>query len=293
MAYATTDDGVRLYYEDTGEGAPIVFVHEFAGDHRSWEPQVRFFSRRHRCIAYAARGYPPSDVPDRVASYSQKRAAADIRAVLDGAGIERAHVVGLSMGAFATLHFGLDYPERAWSLVAAGVGYGAEKAREAEFRQVAEQAARGFETKGSRAFAEVYGSSAARVQFEAKDPRGWREFVDQLAEHSPLGSANTMRGVQATRPSLYDLEEQFEGLAVPTLIVAGDEDDNSLQPSIFLKRTIPASGLLVLPKTGHTINLEEPDLFNRALAEFFAQVAAGRWLPRDPRARPDEILKTS
>ena len=293
MAYATTDDGVRLYYEETGEGAPIVFVHEFAGDHRSWEPQVRFFSRRHRCIAYAARGYPPSDVPERVESYSQQRAAADIRAVLDGAGIERAHVVGLSMGAFATLHFGLDYPERALSLVAAGVGYGAEKAREAEFREAAEQAARGFETKGSKAFAEVYGSSAARVQFEAKDSRGWREFVDQLGQHSPLGAANTMRGVQARRPSLYDLEEQFKQLAVPTLIVAGDEDDNSLQPSLFLKRTIPASGLLVLPKTGHTINLEEPAAFNQAVAEFLAQVTAGRWLPRDPRARSDEILKTS
>ncbi len=293
MAYATTDDGVRLYYEDTGDGVPIVFVHEFAGDHRSWEPQVRFFSRRHRCITYSARGYPPSDVPESALSYSQQRAAADLAAVLDGAGIERAHVVGLSMGGFATLHFGLDYPERALSLVAAGVGYGAERTREAEFRQAAEEAARGFETKGSRAFAEIYGSSAARVQFEAKDPRGWREFVDQLAEHSPLGSANTMRGVQAKRPSLYDLEDQLKRLALPTLIVAGDEDDNSLQPSIFLKRAIPASGLLVLPKTGHTINLEEPDLFNRALAEFFAQVAAGRWLPRDPRARPDEILKTS
>ena len=119
------------------------------------------------------------------------------------------------------------------------------------------------------------------------------KIVDQLAEHSSLGSANTMRGVQARRPSLYDLEDQFTRLAVPTLIVAGDEDDNSLQPSLFLKRTIPASGLLVLPKTGHTLNLEEPDAFNRALAEFFAQVDAGRWLPRDPRARPDEILKTS
>jgi pimeloyl-ACP methyl ester carboxylesterase len=92
---------------------------------------------------------------------------------------------------------------------------------------------------------------------------------------------------------LYDLEDELKRLAVPILIVAGDEDDNSLAPSIFLKRTIPASGLLVLPKTGHTLNLEEPDAFNRALAEFFAQVTAGRWLPRDPRARPDEILKTS
>jgi pimeloyl-ACP methyl ester carboxylesterase len=293
MPTLTTDDGVRLYYEEAGAGTPIVFVHEFAGDHRSWEQQVRFFSRRHRCIAYAARGYPPSDVPESVASYSQKRAAADIRAVMDGAGIERAHVVGLSMGGFATLHFGLDYPDRALSLVAAGVGYGAERAREAKFRHDAEEAARGFETRGGRAFAEVYGSSAARVQFEAKDPRGWREFVDRLGEHSPLGSANTMRGVQAKRPSLYDLEDQLKRLALPVLIIAGDEDDNSLQPSLLLKLTIPASGLLVLPKTGHTINLEEAAAFNQAVAEFFAQVTAGRWLPRDPRARPDEILKTS
>jgi pimeloyl-ACP methyl ester carboxylesterase len=124
MAYAPTDDGVRLYYEEAGTGVPVVFVHEFAGDHRSWEPQMRFFSRRHRCIAYAARGYPPSDVPADVASYSQARAAADIVAVMDGAGIERAHVVGLSMGAFATLHLGLDHPERALSLVVAGIGYG-------------------------------------------------------------------------------------------------------------------------------------------------------------------------
>jgi pimeloyl-ACP methyl ester carboxylesterase len=293
MGYATTDDGVRLYYEDTGEGAPIVFVHEFAGDHRSWEPQVRFFGRRHRCIVYAARGYPPSDVPESIESYSQQRAAADIGAVMDGAGIDKAHVVGLSMGAFATLHFGLDHPERALSLVVAGIGYGAEKQREAAFRQGAEAAARGFESQGSKAFAEIYGISAARVQLQAKDPRGWREFVDQLGEHSAQGAANTMRGVQARRPSLYDLEDRLARLRLPTLIIAGDEDDNSLQPSLFLKLTIPASGLLVLPKTGHAINLEEPDQFNRAVADFLAQVTAGRFGPRDPRARPDEILKTS
>jgi pimeloyl-ACP methyl ester carboxylesterase len=292
MAQALTDDGVRLYYEAAGQGVPVVFVHEFAGDHRSWEAQMRFFSRRHRCIAYNARGYPPSDVPAAVASYSQARAAADIGAVLDAAEVEQAHVVGLSMGAFATLHFGLDHPRRALSLTIAGVGYGAEKAREAEFRTQAEAAAKGFETQGSRAFAEIYGESAARVQLQAKDPRGWREMVEWLGEHDPRGAANTMRGVQAQRPSLYDLEDRLRQLALPTLIVAGDEDDPTLQPAIFLKRTIPASGLLVLPKTGHLINLEEPAAFNAALAEFFAQVQAGRWLPRDPRARPDEIMRT-
>ena len=293
MAFALTDDGVRLYYEEAGTGDPVVFVHEFAGRHWSWEPQMRYFSRRHRCVVYAARGYPPSDVPEAVEQYSQARAAADIGAVMDAAGIERAHIVGLSMGAFATLHFGLDQPSRARSLVCAGIGYGAHKDDEAEFRRLAEEVARAFETQGSKQFARVYGSAAARVQYEAKDPRGYAEVIERLAEHSVRGAANTQRGVQAKRPSLYDLEDRLARMTVPTLIVAGDEDDQTLLPGIYLKRTIPASGLLVLPKTGHAINLEEPDAFNRAVAEFLAQVIAGRWGPRDPRARPDALLKTS
>jgi len=110
MPHVSADDGVRLYVEEAGNGPPVVFVHEFAGDHRSWEPQVRALSRRYRCVVYAARGYPPSDVPQDEAAYSQARAVADIVAVLDGLEIERAHVVGLSMGGFATLHLGLRHP---------------------------------------------------------------------------------------------------------------------------------------------------------------------------------------
>src|SRR5258707_6410036 len=113
MAHLTTDDGVKLYYEETGAGSPIVFVHEFAGDHRSWEPQVRYFSRMYRCITYSARGYPPSDVPEDWAQYSQDRARDDIRSVLDALKIDQAHIVGLSMGGFATVHFGFTYPRRA------------------------------------------------------------------------------------------------------------------------------------------------------------------------------------
>ena len=124
----TTDDGVRLHYEEAGSGTPIVFVHEFAGDARSWEPQVRHFSRRYRCIAYCARGYPPSEVPESFERYSQERARDDIRSVLDGLKIERAHIVGLSMGANATLHFGLTYPRRVLSLTFAGGGYGSSPA---------------------------------------------------------------------------------------------------------------------------------------------------------------------
>src|SRR2546423_11811554 len=109
MAYASAKDGTRLYYEEAGSGAPVIFIHEFAGDHRSWEPQMRFFSRYFRCISYDARGFPPSDVPDDAARYSQAHARDDVVAVLDDLKIDRAHVVGLSMGGFAALHVGISY----------------------------------------------------------------------------------------------------------------------------------------------------------------------------------------
>src|SRR5690242_17902426 len=187
MPHLTTDDGVRLYYEETGSGTPIVFVHEFADDHRSYEPQMRYFGRRYRCIAYNARGYPPSDVPDDERSYSQGRARDDIRSILDGLGIERAHIAGISMGGFATLHFGIAYPERARSLVIGGCGYGAEPGKREQFKQEAEAAAVRFETLEMRAAAEAYSLGATRVQFQNKDPRGWEEFRGMLAEHSPRG----------------------------------------------------------------------------------------------------------
>ena len=120
MPAIVTDDGVRLHAEETGQGEPLLFVHEFAGDHRSWEPQLRFFSAAYHCITYAARGYPPSDVPTDPAAYSQERAVADAIAVLDRLAIGKAHVVGLSMGGFTALHLVLGHPERVSSAVVAG-----------------------------------------------------------------------------------------------------------------------------------------------------------------------------
>ena len=293
MAFATTSDGVRLFYEATGTGTPIVFVHEFGGNHWSWEPQVGYFSRRHLCVTFSARGYPPSHVPEDVEKYSQARAADDIIDVMNAAGIDRAHVVGLSMGAFACLHATLRYPNRIRSAVIAGAGYGSEREHQEFFRRNSEQVARGFEERGARAFAPVYGESASRVQFQEKDPRGWQLFVERMAQHSDKGAANTMRGVQMRRPSLYDLEAELAALEVPLLIVVGDEDDHSIQPGIFLKRTIPRSGLAMLPKSGHTLNLEEPALFNQLLTEFLTRVEAGRWGARDSRADPNQIMRTN
>jgi len=284
MSFATTDDGVRLFYEETGEGIPVLFIHEFAGDHRSWEPQVRALSRRHRCITYAARGYPPSDVPQDLESYSQQRAVGDAIAVLDAAGVDRAHVVGLSMGGFCALHVGLRHAERVRSLVVAGTGYGAQPERQDAFRAESMVIADAFRDEGAAEVAKRYAVGPARVQFQNKDARGWREFADALSGHDSTGAALTMAGVQARRPSLYDLRDDLARMQTPVLLMVGDEDEGCLEPDLMLKRTIPTAALQMLPRTGHTCNLEEPDAFNRAVADFVATVDAGRWTARDPRS---------
>jgi pimeloyl-ACP methyl ester carboxylesterase len=284
MPTITADDGVTLYAETTGTGAPVLFIHEFAGDHRSWEPQVRFFSGGYRCITYAARGYPPSDVPDDGAAYSQERAVADAIAVLDGLGVDRAHVVGLSMGGFTALHLALRHPARIASAVVAGAGYGAQPERQEAFRAECEAIASAFETEGAERVATRYAVGPARVQFQNKNPRGWAEFAAALGEHSALGAALTMRGVQAARPSLYRLRDDLVRIHVPVLLVAGDEDEGCLETALMLKRTIGSSGLAILPRTGHTANLEEPEVFNRVVDRFLAAVERGAWRPRDPRS---------
>lgn len=293
MSTITTNDGVKLAYEDTGSGMPMVFVHEFAGDLRSWEPQVRYFSRNYRCISFNARGYPPSEVPDDAEMYSQDKARDDILAVLDGLGIEQAHIVGISMGGFATLHFGLSYPERALSLVVASCGYGAGEDSREQFQREAAAAADRIEGETMAVFGETYALGPTRVQFQNKDPRGWQEFETQLREHSSKGSANTMRGVQRRRPSLYDLEERMKALTRPTLIINGDEDDPCLDAGLFMKQTILSSALVLLPSTGHACNLEEPALFNMFCENFFHRVEAGRWQLRDPRSISSGILSSA
>src|SRR6202044_2672961 len=284
MPAILTDDGVTLHAEETGTGEPLLFIHGFAGDHRSWEPQVRFFSASFRCVTYAARGYPPSDVPTDPAAYSQTRAIADAIAVLDGLSIAAANVVGLSMGGFAALHLAMAHPDRVSSAVVAGAGYGAHPDRADAFRAESMLTGAAFAAEGAAKVAERYAVGPARVQFQNKNPRGWAEFAAALATHSDLGSALTMRGVQAGRPSLYTLTDELAKVRIPVLVLVGDEDDGCLEPALMLKRTIPTAGLAILPNTGHTANLEEPDAFNRVVDRFLAAVARGAWRQRDPRS---------
>ena len=283
MPYATSN-GVRLYYEEAGRGKPIIFVHEFADDLYSWEPQLRYFSRRYRCIAYNARGYPPSDVPKAASKYSQAIATDDIANVMRHLKIRKAHIIGCSMGGYATVHFGLRYARMALSLTAVGVGYGSDPDKRAQFLRDTEVMARRFEELGTKDAIKPYQVGPARVQFQNKNPRGFAHFCAEFARHSALGSANTLRGVQARRPTVYSLARGLAKLRVPLHMVTGDEDNNCLEPGIFIKRVCPSAWLTVVAGTGHAVNVEEPDLFNRFTAEFLAQVESGRWRPRDPRS---------
>jgi pimeloyl-ACP methyl ester carboxylesterase len=280
MPHITARDGTKLYYEEAGEGSPVIFVHEYAGDFRTWEPQMRYFSRAHRCITFSQRGYPPSDIPNDPDKYSQDIFRDDVIAVLDALKIEKAHVVGHSMGAATALHVGIHYPKRCISVTAAGCGYGSSpdptvvEASRAASRETGKM----FATESMAVAGTRYADGPTRQAQKNKDPRGYAQFVKMLTEHSALGHSLTMLNLQAKRPTLWDMEADLKKFSPPLLIIVGDEDDWCLDASVFLKRTAPTAGLLVIPRSGHTITSEEPAKFNAALAEFIASAEVGRWL---------------
>ena len=275
MPTATASDGTALYYEVTGSGPDILFVHEFAGTLKSWEAQIRRLSRQYRCIAFNARGYPPSDIPDDPARYSQDIAIEDAFAVMDAAGSKTAHVVGHSMGGYTSLHLGLRKPERVRSLTVAGCGWGSDPNTREESRALIENIVKMFENEGIEEAARRYADFPMRHRFRDKDPRGWAEFVALLAQHSAIGSAHTMARVQLERPTLFEMKNDLASLVPPLFIVVGDEDTACLEGCLMMKQTAPNAGLYVVPFASHTVNSEEPALFNQALLDFLSQVECG------------------
>lgn len=271
MPFADSN-GTRLYVESTGTGVPIVFVHEFAGDYRNWEQQVRFMARSYQCITFNARGYPPSDVPDDVEQYSQAHAVEDIANVMRHFGIARAHVIGLSMGGYAALNFGIQYPGMALSVVVTAAGHGSDPAGRERFLTDSAALAERLLAAGMKDAIVDYTDGPTRRRFKEKDPRAADEFNRQLAEHSALGSALTTRGYLLRRPTIYDLKDKLQAMKVPALIIAGDDDEPCIEPALFMKRNIPDARLWILPRTTHTVNLEEPEAFNRVVLDFVSQI---------------------
>lgn len=275
MTLVPARDGTKLYGESTGNGVAIVFVHELAGSCRSFDLQVAAWKASWRCIAFNARGYPPSEVPPSVESYSQGHAAADIGAVFDGFGLKDAHIVGVSMGSASALQFAIRHPARVRSITLTSIGSGSDM-KPGEFAAGMEVLAELALTKGMRALAEHYAATPTRYRLQEKNPAEHQNFVDQLAAGSALGITNTMRGVQSKRPTIYTYQEQIAALGVPALVVLGAEDEPCIKPSHFLKETLPGARLEVVPKTGHCVNLEEPALYNRLVMGFIEGVEARR-----------------
>ena len=274
-----TINGFDIFYEEVGSGEPLVFAHEFYGDYQSWDLQVRFFARRYRTIAFNARGFPPSAVPDDPGAYSQASQVDDLRGLLDHLGISRAHICGLSMGAYTTLFFGLAYPDRARSLTVGGIGSGS--GLRTHFVEEMTAVLDCLEQEGIERTAERHFAGPRRVQPRDKDPKGWDEAYEQFTKQSPKGHALTIREVLMKRRSVLDMGAELERLNVPVLVISGDEDEPCLEPGLFLKRKLPAAGLLIMPKSGHLVNLEEPAAFNEALLAFLTTVEAGGWPARN------------
>jgi pimeloyl-ACP methyl ester carboxylesterase len=276
MAYVEAT-GAKLYFEESGYGYPIIFIHEFASDMRGWDAQVRYFSRGYRCIAYNARGYPPSDVPEDPSLYTWELAAIDIAALMRCLKIERAHLVGVSMGGYTALQFGLRCPERVSAIVACSVGSGCHPSHRDAWLRETSVLSRIFVEHGMVSMAERMARGPARIQLKYKDQKSWREFVIRLRQLSPQGMSNTMAHCQAMRPSLHDLRDQLSDMAVPVLLAVGDEDARCLETNLMLKSALPNAGLWICPNTGHAINLEEPVAFNAQVENFLSAVERGSW----------------
>ena len=271
-------NGVEIYYEVTGQGYPLIWSHEFGGSYDSWEAQVKFFSRRYQVITYAARGWPPSDVPEDPTAYTQDIVVNDLYLLMRHLNISEAHIGGLSMGGSVALNFGIAHPEMAKSLIVASAGSGSTNRD--TFLSTGQSMADRLLSEGMVTVANDYGTTNIRVQLRRKDPMGFETFARLLSEHSATGSALTYQGFVMNRPTVFELEDKLKSLRVPTLIMIGDEDEPCIEPGIFMKRAIPLSGLSCFPQSGHAINLEEPDLFNRTVLDFLTAVEAERWAER-------------
>lgn len=265
MPHADLED-VTLGYEDVGSGAPIVWVHEYFGDHRSWGPQLTAFSRSYRNVVYDARGYPTSSAPGDEAFYSQQAMIDDLDRLLDHLGIDQAVIAGLSMGGNVAVNYGMQHPERCLGLVVAGCGSGSTD--RASFEAKAESMLAVIANEGMPGLHRWMESDPTRLPLKEKDPMGWEQLGRRLADRSPDAARAVYRGVQLRRPGILTLGEALAATPVPTLVTFGDADSACVEPGLFMWRRLRNARLAVMPASGHAINLEEPELFNAVVRQF-------------------------
>jgi pimeloyl-ACP methyl ester carboxylesterase len=256
-----TRDGCELDAREWGQGAPVIFVHELLGNGATFAPVIDRLKSRFRCITYNARGYPPSQVPAfSEQRYSQTTACDDLLAVMDQLGLQRAHLVGVSMGAACCLQLAIAAPQRVQSMVLASIGAGSDATPEAQAARIEGMAAQ-FDGADMAALLRDFATRPNRRTLIDNQPESWRLFEREFMKLSGQGIAHTLRGVQKRRAPIYALEPALRELRVPALVVLGSEDAPCRKPCEFLARTLPAARLEVIEGSGHTPNLEQPERF--------------------------------
>jgi 3-oxoadipate enol-lactonase len=262
-----TADGYFLHVEECGRGSPILFVHEFGGDHRSWQSQMSSFAKDHRCIAYAARGFLPSAVPDGVAAYGQGKSTQDLIAVADRLGLAKFHLVGLSMGSFTSLMAAAQQPKRILSLTLIGCSSGpCTRAEQAEYRGYIEDEIALLEAGRETAAVAWFAKDPAYRRMWKEAPTRWKLYLDHLGGQSVDGALRTLKTVHLRRICLRRIRSALALISAPTLLVYGEEDHRYVAPANkFLSEVIPGATVVRFPRTGHMVNIEEPARFNRLL----------------------------
>ena len=268
-------NGIELYYEDYGDGAPIVFCHEYAADRRLWRNQINWFSRNFRCIAYNGRGYPPSSVPSDPAAYGHDVLVSDLAGLLDALKIERAHIVGVAAGGGVALNFAIRHPGRVRSLCVVGAGAGSVD--HPSWVAGAREMCRQIDANGIQALVDIISSAPQRQALRLKDLLAWEEFLRDMRDLSPAGCSLVMSHGLVNRKPFFDIEPEIAALSMPVLVAVGDQDLPAFESSVFLSRKAPHAALAVFPFCGHLLPVEEPALFNEIVGDFITAVAGGRW----------------
>jgi len=249
MARARLND-IEIDYEVTGSGPTLLLSHGYGSTRHMWDDQHHAFPGW-RVVSWDMRGHGQTDSPADPKAYSTSLTVADMRALLEHVGIERAVIAGLSLGGYVSLAFALAHPAMTRALVIcdSGPGYRNAEAR-AGWNQRAFERAASLEAKGLDALA-----------------RRSRE-TQQAVHRSAQGLAHAARGMLAQENS--QVIDGLAGLRVPTLIIVGDQDQPFVAPSEYMAKKIPGARLAVIPGAGHSSNLDQPEIFNRVLGEFLA-----------------------
>lgn len=261
---------VQIFYEEAGQGEPLVLIMGWGGDHTAWALQVPAFSAEFRCVAFDNRGAGQSDQPD--VAYTIRMMAADAVGLLDALRIERAHIAGLSMGGMIAQEIALNYPDRVRTLQ-----LHATLARpDAYLRAVGQSLLRARAAYTREEFVRALLPWVLTPRTYAERPDFVELMVQRLAEN-PYPASLTGLTRQAEASWAHDTVERLDRIGSPTLITAGAEDIFvPLRFSRVLYDRISGAELLVIEEGGHGYLWEQVEVFNEACLAFLRKHRGGQ-----------------